>query len=347
MESIEKQEITFHTWLLYCVGCILVLEVEVWLDEPFVLLSPTLFDLPNNAKPHSNMSFKYDGIPILFLIHYFAYVMSGNSRKSLRYYNYVYCCCVLKQYVLGRCSRIISTMLANQLSTHSTLLLFLSTRVVWFLVLDYSVHVSKSFQHPTHSKSTFSFLPKHIFDSHSNPTTLQPFHISTIPSIHPSIFQTKHRNHFSLSFSQQLPNRSGSWKRGNIATHGAPGVIDEVGADERAGHVVGQEEAEAEGLCDGDHGGVLRPVGQEEIQRARSTLHTFVGSHGPHPIAHQIPAHSHPHPHPHPERTGERGGWLAVHHQHPTNSDVAIVDTPNCLPIHSALPTSLGTHSSV
>ena len=105
--------------------------------------------------------------------------------------------------------------------------------------------------------------------------------------------------------------------------------------------------AEAEGLGDGDHGGVLRPVGQEEIQRARSTLHTFVGSHGPHPIAHQIPAHSHPHPHPHPERTGERGGWLAVHHQHPTNSDVAIVDTPNCLPIHSALPTSLGTHSSV
>ena len=162
MESIEKEEITFHTWLLYCVGCILVLEVEVWLDKPFVLLSPTLFDLPNNVQPHSNMSFKYDGIPILFSIHYFAYVMSGNSRKSLRYYNYVYCCCVLRQYVLGRCSRIISTMLANQLSTHSTLLLLLlllSTRVVWFLVLDYSVHVSKSFQHPTHSKSTFSFFP--------------------------------------------------------------------------------------------------------------------------------------------------------------------------------------------
>ena len=237
-----------------------------------------------------------------------------------------------------------------QLSTHSTLLLLLlSTRVVWFLVLDYSVHVSKSFQHPTHSKSTFSFLPKHIFDSHSNPTTLQPFHISTIPSIHPSIHLPNQTPQPFLS--QQLPNRSGSWKRGNIATHGAPGVIDEVGADERAGHVVGEEEAEAEaeaeGLGDGDHGGVLRPVGQEEIQRARSTLHTFVGSHGPHPIAHQIPAHSHPHPHPHPERTGERGGWLAVHHQHPTNSDVAIVDTPNCLPIHSALPTSLGTHSSV
>ena len=241
-----------------------------------------------------------------------------------------------------------------QLSTHSTLLLLLlSTRVVWFLVLDYSVHVSKSFQHPTHSKSTFSFLPKHIFDSHSNPTTLQPFHISTIPSIHLSIHLPNQTPQPFLSFSQQLPNRSGSWKRGNIATHGAPGVIDEVGADERAGHVVGEEEAEAEaeaeaeGLGDGDHGGVLRPVGQEEIQRARSTLHTFVGSHGPHPIAHQIPAHSHPHPHPHPERTGERGGWLAVHHQHPTNSDVAIVDTPNCLPIHSALPTSLGTHSSV
>ena len=196
-----------------------------------------------------------------------------------------------------------------------------------------------------------SFLPKHIFDSHSNPTTLQPFHISTIPSIH--LPNQTPQPFLSFSFSQQLPNRSGSWKRGNIATHGAPGVIDEVGADERAGHVVGEEEAEAEaeaeaeGLGDGDHGGVLRPVGQEEIQRARSTLHTFVGSHGPHPIAHQIPAHSHPHPHPHPERTGERGGWLAVHHQHPTNSDVAIVDTPNCLPIHSALPTSLGTHSSV
>ena len=93
MESIEKEEITSRTWLLCCVGCILVLEVEVWLDEPFVLLSPTLFDLPNNAQPHSNMSFKYDGIPILFSIHYFAYVMSGNSRKSLRYYNYVLLLC--------------------------------------------------------------------------------------------------------------------------------------------------------------------------------------------------------------------------------------------------------------
>ena len=276
-------------------------------------------------------------------------------RTSLTIHSIFYHFLILNQPTNSKYTFYLSFYLSLfQLSTHSTLLL-LSTRVVWFLVLDYSVHVSKSFQHPTHSKSTFSFLPKHIFDSHSNPTTLQPFHISTIPSIHPSIhlsiFQTKHRNHFSLSFSQQLPNRSGSWKRGNIATHGAPGVIDEVGADERAGHVVGEEEAEAEaeGLGDGDHGGVLRPVGQEEIQRARSTLHTFVGSHGPHPIAHQIPAHSHPHPHPHPhpERTGERGGWLAVHHQHPTNSDVAIVDTPNCLPIHSALPTSLGTHSSV
>ena len=191
--------------------------------------------------------------------------------------------------------------------------------------------------------NTFSILIQ-ILQRFNHSTSLQ-FH----PSIHPSIHLPNQTP--QPFFSQQLPNRSGSWKRGNIATHGAPGVIDEVGADERAGHVVGEEEAEAEaeaeGLGDGDHGGVLRPVGQEEIQRARSTLHTFVGSHGPHPIAHQIPAHSHPHPHPHPERTGERGGWLAVHHQHPTNSDVAIVDTPNCLPIHSALPTSLGTHSSV
>ena len=128
----------------------------------------------------------------------------------------MYCCCVLKQYVLGRCSRIISTMLANQLSTHSTLLLLLlSTRVVWFLVLDYSVHVSKSFQHPTHSKSTFSFLPKHIFDSHSNPTTLQPFHISTIPSIHPSIhpsiFQTKHAT-ISLSATAKSVWIVETWK---------------------------------------------------------------------------------------------------------------------------------------
>ena len=87
-----------------------------------------------------------------------------------------------------------------QLSTHSTLLL-LSTRVVWFLVLDYSVHVSKSFQHPTHSKSTFSFFPKHIFDSHSNPTTLQPFHISTIPSIHPSIHPSSKPNTATISLS--------------------------------------------------------------------------------------------------------------------------------------------------
>ena len=262
-------------------------------------------------------------------------------RTSLTIHSIFYHFLILNQPTNSKYTFFLSIYLSLfQLSTHSTLLLLLlSTRVVWFLVLDYSVHVSKSFQHPTHSK----------FDSHSNPTTLQPFHISTIPSIHPS--SKPNTATISLSFSQQLPNRSGSWKRGNIATHGAPGVIDEVGADERAGHVVGEEEAEAEaeaeGLGDGDHGGVLRPVGQEEIQRARSTLHTFVGSHGPHPIAHQIPAHSHPHPHPHPERTGERGGWLAVHHQHPTNSDVAIVDTPNCLPIHSALPTSLGTHSSV
>ena len=219
--------------------------------------------------------------------------------------------------------------------------------IILFMFLNHSNTLHTLNLHFPSFLNTFSILIQ-ILQRFNHSTSLQ-FH----PSIHPSIFQTKHRNHFSLSFSQQLPNRSGSWKRGNIATHGAPGVIDEVGADERAGHVVGEEEAEAEaeaeaeGLGDGDHGGVLRPVGQEEIQRARSTLHTFVGSHGPHPIAHQIPAHSHPHPHPHPERTGERGGWLAVHHQHPTNSDVAIVDTPNCLPIHSALPTSLGTHSSV
>ena len=65
-----------------------------------------------------------------------------------------------------------------------------------------------------------SFLPKHIFDSHSNPTTLQPFHISTIPSIHPSIhpsiFQTKHRNHFSLSLS--LSNCQIGLDRGNVET---------------------------------------------------------------------------------------------------------------------------------
>ena len=81
-----------HLATLLC-GLHLGVGSGVWLDEPFVLLSPTLFDLPNNAQPHSNMSFKYDGITILFSIHYFAYVMSGNSRKSLRYYNYVLLLC--------------------------------------------------------------------------------------------------------------------------------------------------------------------------------------------------------------------------------------------------------------
>lgn len=104
-----------------------------------------------------------------------------------------------------------------QLSTHSTLLL-LSTRVVWFLVLDYSVHVSKSFQHPTHSKSTFSFLPKHIFDSHSNPTTLQPFHISTIPSIHPSIHPSSKPNTATISLSLSLSNCQIGLDRGNVET---------------------------------------------------------------------------------------------------------------------------------
>ena len=107
-----------------------------------------------------------------------------------------------------------------QLSTHSTLLLLLllSTRVVWFLVLDYSVHVSKSFQHPTHSKSLNlhfpSFLPKHIFDSHSNPTTLQPFHISTIPSIHPS----SKPNIATISLFLSLSNCQIGLDRGNVET---------------------------------------------------------------------------------------------------------------------------------
>ena len=111
-------------------------------------------------------------------------------RTSLTIHSIFYHFLILNQPTNSKYTFFLSIFLSLfQLSTHSTLLLLLllSTRVVWFLVLDYSVHVSKSFQHPTHSKSTFSFLPKHIFDSHSNPTTLQPFHISTIPSIHPSI----------------------------------------------------------------------------------------------------------------------------------------------------------------
>ena len=136
-------------------------------------------------------------------------------RTSLTIHSIFYHFLILNQPTNSKYTFFLSIFLSLfQLSTHSTLLLLLllSTTVVWFLVLDYSVHVSKSFQHPTHSKSTFSFLPKHIFDSHSNPTTLQPFHISTIPSIHPSIFQTKHRNHFSLSNCQI------GLDRGNVET---------------------------------------------------------------------------------------------------------------------------------
>ena len=94
--------------------------------------------------------------------------------------------------------------------------------------------------------------------------------------------------------------------RGNVATHGAPGVIDEIGADERASNVVGEEEVD--GIGDGGHGAVLRPVGQEEVQRIGSALQAFVGSHVADQIAEEIGRHR--------DRNGQRGGRLAVHDQH-------------------------------
>ena len=54
-------------------------------------------------------------------------------------------------------------------------------------------------------------------------------------------------------------------------------MIDEIRADERASDVVGEEKAD--GMGDGDHGAILRPVGQEEVQRIGSALQAFVGSH--------------------------------------------------------------------
>lgn len=63
-----------------------------------------------------------------------------------------------------------------------------------------------------------SFLPKHIFDSHSNPTTLQPFHISTIPSIHPSIHLPNQTPQPFLSFSLSLSNCQIGLDRGNVET---------------------------------------------------------------------------------------------------------------------------------
>ena len=139
-------------------------------------------------------------------------------RTSLTIHSIFYHFLILNQPTNYKYTFFISIYLSLfQLSTHSTLLL-LSTRVVWFLVLDYSVHVSKSFQHPTHSKSTFSFLPKHIFDSHSNPTTLQPFHISTIPSIHPSIHPSSKPNTATISLFLSLSNCQIGLDRGNVET---------------------------------------------------------------------------------------------------------------------------------
>ena len=63
-----------------------------------------------------------------------------------------------------------------------------------------------------------SFLPKHIFDSHSNPTTLQPFHISTIPSIHPSIHPSSKPNTATISLFLSLSNCQIGLDRGNVET---------------------------------------------------------------------------------------------------------------------------------
>ena len=67
-------------------------------------------------------------------------------------------------------------------------LLFPPKVLCWFYVLDCIVHVSKSFEHPIHSKFTFSiqfpsFLPKCIPYSISNPTLFHVSQTSTIPSI--------------------------------------------------------------------------------------------------------------------------------------------------------------------
>ena len=107
-----------------------------------------------------------------------------------------------------------------QLSIHSTLLLLL-TRVVWFLVLDYSVHVSKSFQHPTHSKSTFSFFSFlntfsiliQILQRFNHSTSLQ-FH----PSIHSSIHLPNQTPQPFLSFFLSLSNCQIGLDRGNVET---------------------------------------------------------------------------------------------------------------------------------
>ena len=125
-------------------------------------------------------------------------------RTSLTIHSIFYHFLILNQPTNSKYTFFLSIFVSLfQLSTHSTLLL-LSTRVVWFLVLDYSVHVSKSFQHSF--LNTFSILIQ-ILQRFNHSTSLQ-FH----PSIHPSIFQTKHRNHFSLSNCQI------GLDRGNVET---------------------------------------------------------------------------------------------------------------------------------
>ena len=63
-----------------------------------------------------------------------------------------------------------------------------------------------------------------------------------------------------------------------------------------------------DGIGDGGHGAVLRPVGQEEVQRGGSALQAFVGSHVADQIAEEIGRDR--------DRNGQRGGRLAVHDQH-------------------------------
>ena len=190
--------------------------------------------------------------------------------------------------------------------------------------------------HSAHLHFISPTLPDHIENAIQ---ILYRFMDHTPLQSHPSIYLSSSPITAAISLTHQPAHCQIGLDRGNVATHGAPGVIDEIGADERASNVVGEEEVN--GIGDGGHGAVLRPVGQEEVQRIGSALQAFVGSHVADQIAEEIGRHRDR------DRNGQRGGRLAVHDQHRMNSDVAIVDTENCLVINSALPTSAVRHSIV